>query len=215
MHYRGSVRIAGRAGGTRLYEAREATPPQSDILVAMDTLVDVIVNKYAPLPERSLAELVGRLRSCTPQWAQECHAAVQRARVRLASAESDGVLWYWPAGENPRAKRWASFEAVADEVRLLAPFDPIVWDRRRFEILWNWAYRFEAYVPAAKRVRGYYAMPLLWRDNVIGWGNLAVAGNRLQPELGYVAGKAPREAAFKRAIDEELERLRKFLGLTA
>ena len=51
-------------------------------------------------------------------------------------------------------------------VRLLAPFDPIVWDRRRFELLWGWPYRFEAYTPVAKRKLGYYALPLLWRDRV-------------------------------------------------
>ena len=49
-------------------------------------------------------------------------------------------------------------------MRLLAPFDPVVWDRRRFEMFWGWAYRFEAYTPAAKRQLGYYALPLLWRD---------------------------------------------------
>jgi hypothetical protein len=40
---------------------------------------------------------------------------------------------------------------VADAVRLLAPFDPVVWDRQRFEAFWGWAYRFEAYTPASKR----------------------------------------------------------------
>ena len=59
--------------------------------------------------------------------------------------------------------------AVPDRVRLLAPFDPLVWDRERFEHLWGWRYRFEAYTPRAERVRGYYAMPLLWRDQVVGW----------------------------------------------
>jgi uncharacterized protein len=97
-------------------------------------------------------------------------------------------------------------------VRLLAPFDPLVWDRRRFELLWGWAYRFEAYTPPAKRVRGYYALPLLWRDQVIGWGNVAYAGGALSADLGYVAGKAPRDAAFKRALADELERMRCFLG---
>ena len=53
---------------------------------------------------------------------------------------------------------------MTDEVRLLAPFDPVVWDRRRFEVFWGWAYRFEAYTPAPKRVRGYYALPLMWGD---------------------------------------------------
>lgn len=213
MHYRGLVRIAGRASGTRLYAAREATPPPVDPQVAMDSLIDVIVKKYAPLPERSLAELVGRLRSGAPQWANDCCGGLQRSRTRLPSAEVDGTRWFWPANENPGAKRWSSVDVTEGKVRLLAPFDPIVWDRRRFETLWGWAYRFEAYVPAAKRVRGYYALPLLWRDAVIGWGNLAVIDNRVESQLGYVSGKPPRDARFKRALEEELARMQKFLGM--
>jgi len=45
-------------------------------------------------------------------------------------------------------------------VRSLAPFDPLVLDRRRFEHLWGWAYRFEAYTPLVQRRFGYYAMPV-------------------------------------------------------
>lgn len=214
MHYRGLVRIAARAGGTRLYAARETTPPPLDIQKAMDTLADVIAQKYAPLPERSLAELVSRLRSGAPQWTNHCRATLERARSRLPSADIDGVRWFWPAGENPRAAQWKSNGATGDEARLLAPFDPMVWDRRRFEILWRWPYRFEAYTPAVKRVRGYYALPLLWRDVVIGWGNLSVIDGRLQAQLGYVSGKAPREAVFKRALDKELDRIQRFLNLS-
>ena len=103
--------------------------------------------------------------------------------------------------------------ARADTVRLFAPFDPIVWDRRRFEILWGWAYRFEAYTPAPMRIRGYYALPLLWRDQVIGWGNLAVKAGGLVPEIGFVAGQAPRDGGFSAALDDELGRLQRFLGL--
>ena len=66
----------------------------------------------------------------------------------------------------------------SEAVRLLTPFDPVVWDRRRFEIFWDWRYRFEAYTPAAKRKFGYYALPLLWHERVIGWGNLTIAGGR-------------------------------------
>ena len=100
-------------------------------------------------------------------------------------------------------------------MRFLAPFDPVVQDRARFELLWGWAYRFEAYTPAPKRKLGYYALPLLWRDRVIGWGNLSVEGGTLRHELGYVAGRAPRDRAFKRALEAELDRVRAFLGLTA
>ena len=96
-------------------------------------------------------------------------------------------------------------------MRLLAPFDPVVWDRRRFEPFWGWAYRFEAYTPAPQRVRGYYALPLLWRDRVIGWANLAWRDGRLHPDIGHVAGRAPRDPGYRRALDDELARLAQFL----
>jgi hypothetical protein len=98
-------------------------------------------------------------------------------------------------------------------VRLLAPFDPVVWDRRRFEILWGWAYRFEAYTPAPKRKLGYYALPLLWRDRVIGWGNVSMEHGTLQSDFGYIASQPPRGRVFRRALEEELNRLSVFLGL--
>ena len=101
----------------------------------------------------------------------------------------------------------------SNTVRLLAPFDPVVWDRRRFELLWGWSYRFEAYTPPAKRVRGYYALPLLWRDRVIGWGNLAVENGALRAELGFAESNAARDPVFKRELEAELERVKSFLGL--
>jgi len=95
-------------------------------------------------------------------------------------------------------------------VRLLTPFDPLVWDRRRFEMFWGWAYRFEAYTPKRKRRLGYYALPLLWRDRVIGWGNVSLASGACASEYGY-AQPAPRDRAFRRELDGELERMRGFL----
>ena len=88
-----------------------------------------------------------------------------------------------------------------------------MWDRTRFELFWNWAYRFEAYTPVAKRKLGYYALPLLWRDRVIGWGNLALDGARLASDIGFVAGRAPRERAFARELERELARMATFLNL--
>jgi uncharacterized protein YcaQ len=89
----------------------------------------------------------------------------------------------------------------------------VVWDRRRFEMLWGWAYRFEAYTPPAQRIRGYYALPLLWRDQVIGWGNLSVNAGKLDADLGYTAGKAPRDSAFRTALSKELASMESFLLL--
>jgi uncharacterized protein YcaQ len=216
MHYRGLLRVTRRDGGTRVYVAREAALPEkprtlvdAKSLVAskMDSLVDVIVGKYAPLPGGSLANLVNRLQHGAPQWAKERRAALARAKQRLPHARVEGIEWYWPAVEKPHSARWR----LDDEVRLLTPFDPVVWDRPRFEIFWNWVYRFEAYTPAPKRKLGYYALPLLWHERVIGWGNLTLAEGRLNADFGYTDRKAPRNPGFRAALEAELERMRTFL----
>jgi uncharacterized protein YcaQ len=185
------------------------TPNDADPATQLDALVDAAVHKYAPLPGLGLSKLVSHLRLGAPQYSGQRNAALARARQRLAHTRIDGTDWYWPTDERPSSAR----HAPVDRVRLLAPFDPVVWDRRRFELLWGWAYRFEAYMPAPRRKLGYYALPLLWRDRVIGWGNLSVNDGRLACELGYVAGRAPAERAFRRALDEELDAMRTFLGL--
>lgn len=215
MHYRGLLRIARRESGTRLYAVRQPHAPVTEPDAALDALVDVVVRKYAPLPQRSLSELVGRLRHAAPQWAGRRRAALERAYARLPRAKVGGIEWYWPEAEDPSAARTAG---EGDRLRLLAPFDPLVWDRRRFEICWGWAYRFEAYVPASQRVRGYYALPMLWREEVIGWANLAQRGAALEAQFGYVGGSPPRGTAFRRALAEELQEMREFLsrdGLSA
>jgi uncharacterized protein YcaQ len=102
---------------------------------------------------------------------------------------------------------------VDESVRFLAPFDPVVWDRRRFDALWGWPYRFEAYTPAPQRQFGYYALPILWRDDVIGWANVAVTDGRLDATCGYATGRPPRERRFAQERDAEIERLRVFLGV--
>jgi uncharacterized protein YcaQ len=131
--------------------------------------------------------------------------ALQRAKQRLSRTTIDGVDWYWPAEED------AVQRAPQDTVRLLTPFDPVVRDRERLELLWGWVYRFEAYTPAHKRKLGYYALPLLWRDRVIGWGNLSVKNGELRSEFGYVKSHPPRDRAFKRELEAELDRIRAFL----
>jgi uncharacterized protein YcaQ len=212
LHYRGKLRVARREKGIRVYRTHrhEAGPlDEAARRARIDALVDVVVKLYAPLPGASLSYYVRRLRYAAPQWTEEITGALRRARERLAQVRIEGVDWYWPNEENPR-------RALAPEtVRLLAPFDPVVHDRTRFELLWGWVYRFEAYTPAPKRRRGYYALPLLWRDRVIGWGNLAVKDGVLTTKLDYVAGQPPRDRAFKRELTAELERMRVFLGAKA
>jgi uncharacterized protein len=212
MHYRGLLRIARRDGGTRVYAAREFVEGPLDdagVSARIDALVDVIVQKYAPLPANSLGQLLTRLRDGAPQWAEHRAKALERAKQRLAHAKVEGVDWYWPIHERPVSARWQPDEGV----RLLTPFDPVVWDRRRFEIFWSWPYRFEAYTPAPKRRLGYYALPLLWREHVIGWGNLTVTDGRLMGSFGYISGRAPKSAAYRAGLEAELAQMRSFLAI--
>jgi uncharacterized protein YcaQ len=209
MHYAGLLRIVRREKGIRIYAEHnhEAAPRgAAERRARIDALVDVLVKIYAPLPGPSLTYYVRRLRYAVPQWQKELTAALQRAKKRLTHAHVGKVDWYWPTDENP------DDAAIPEVVRLLAPFDPVVHDRDRFELLWGWTYRFEAYTPAAKRKLGYYAMPLLWRDRVIGWANLSVKNVELHHDLGYVYDP-PSDRNFKRELDAEIDRMRVFLGL--
>jgi uncharacterized protein YcaQ len=210
MHYQGMLRVVRREAGIRIYAAHrhDAALIDEDMRRArIDALADVAVRIYAPMPFASLRNLLRRLRYAAPQWESEIAAAIQRARERLAHERINGVDWYWPPDEK------VSKREATENVRLLTPFDPVVWDRNRFELLWGWTYRFEAYTPVAKRVRGYYALPLLWRDQVIGWANLSVKNGELQSQFGYINSSLPKDRTFKRELEAEPERMRIFLKL--
>ena len=210
MHYRGMLRVTRRDRGVRIYTAHQHTAEPADAAerrARIDRLVDLAVRTYAPLPGPCLSDLVRRLRFAVPQWRSELSSALQRVKQRLSHARVDGVDWYWPAEED-----MARF-APLDTVRLLTPFDPVVWDRHRFELLWGWLYRFEAYTPAPKRKLGYYALPLLWRDRVVGWGNISVENGKLKSEFGYVDSRARHDHSFKRGLEAELDRMRVFLSI--
>src|SRR5215831_5915202 len=207
MHYQGLLRIVRREAGIRIYAAHEHPSVKMDDALReakLDRLADAALRIYAPLPLGSLRFLLRRLRFAAPQWEERITAVIQRARQRVAHNKVGDAEWYWPAD-------WKVGRLETDDiVRLLTPFDPVVWDRWRFERLWGWTYRFEAYTPRAKRVRGYYAMPMLWRDEVIGWGNLSVIDGALKAEFGYVKGE-PQDPVFSRELETELERMREFL----
>jgi uncharacterized protein len=205
MHYRGLVRVVRRDRGVRVYAPRRHATVSGAAMrdVYLDRLVDAAVAIYAPLPAASLSMLIARPRYAAPQWRSRLKDALERARARLAQARAGDTTWYWPADEAlPR-------DAPGERVRLLTPFDPLVWDRRRFELLWGWTYRFDT--PVRQRKLGYYALPLLYRDEVIGWGNVLSEDGGLSAQFGY-AGRRPRDRAFARELDRELERLHLFLG---
>jgi len=210
MHYRGLLRVARRERGVRIYAEQPYAIEPADAAerrARLDALVDAAVRIYAPLPGPCLSNLVRRLRFAVPQWRSELNNALHRAKQRLTQRRVNGVDWYWPVEED------INLVEPPTTVRLLTPFDPVVWDRDRFELLWGWVYRFEAYTPAPKRKLGYYAMPFLWRENVIGWANVSVENGSLKPEFGYIGSRRPPARCFKCELEAELARMSCFLSV--
>jgi uncharacterized protein YcaQ len=209
LHYRGLLRVLRRDAGTRLYQAVNHVPQDDSPdarLARAGQFLDILVKLYAPLPVTSLNYVCTLLRYGVSHLAFEVRQLQLNCKSRYAHTQVDGRLWLWPRGENPLAVR----RSVNNRLRFLAPFDPLVWDRRRFRLFWGWEYKLEAYVPAHKRRMGHYALPMLWREQMVGWANLKVIDGRLQHELGF-AGPRPPGKAFKRALDEALQRMHFFL----
>ena len=204
LQYHGLLRVHSRRDGIRIYEA---AAPVSEPLLPEERrrrLVMLVARILAPMSEAGLASTFGLLARGAPGlggWRDT--VAALAASGELESGEVDGVRYLWPAGDAGR-------RSAPDRVRLLAPFDPVVWERRRFEHLWGWAYRFEAYTKPEQRQYGYYAMPLLWGYDIIGWANVSMADGRLDAKLGFI-GTRPRDAAFRRALDAELAAMEGFL----
>jgi uncharacterized protein YcaQ len=204
LHYRGLLRVVGRANGIRLYEPARPAHVPADPHERLRRLVLAIAKILAPLSDTSLRSTVAMFGRGAPSLPGRRTIVTELLRSGdLQSEVVDGVRYVWPAGQVVRQK-------PADVVRFLAPFDPVVWDRRRFEHLWGWPYRFEAYTPPPKRKMGYYAMPLLWRNDVVGWVNISNVRGDFRVESGFAEGTV-KGKSFRSAFDAEVEAFRKFL----
>ncbi len=207
LHREGIARVCRRDKGLRVYVLAPPRAAALSPIVRADGLIELIINLYAPMQERSLMRVISMMGSYKPDadFGRRIDLMVRRGKFRREDV--DGIAYLWPAHQVATGEK-------DDTVRFLAPFDPLVWDRERFEHLWGWAYRFEAYTPPAKRKLGYYALPILWRDHVIGWANTSIVSGRLKTEFGYVSGKPPvsRKNGFSSFLESEMDSYRHFLG---
>jgi len=104
LHYRGLLHVARRDGGTRVYQTIEH-PTRDDSpegrLARAGNLLDMVVQLYAPLPAASLVYVCRLLSYGVPHLAAEVRQFQEHAKSRYAHAQVDGLLWFWPQGENP------------------------------------------------------------------------------------------------------------------
>lgn len=205
LHYRGMLHVSHRMQGIRIYDIAAARERSLAPLTRGVGIIKLLLRLYAPLTEASLRTLATSVDTGSLPVALRGPAIDRVLRGNsVAHGRVDGVRQFWPAGDDVHT-------GADGAVRFLTPFDPIVWDRKRFEQFWHWDYRFEAYTPPTKRRFGYYALPLLYRDSVIGWVNVKRRRDTLDFEIGFVA-KRPREANFRRELDAEIARFATFLG---
>jgi uncharacterized protein YcaQ len=116
-----------------------------------------------------------------------------------------------------KQEHWTSPEALAISapadplVHILSPFDPLIIQRKRLKLFFDYDHRFEAYVPKEKRLFGYFALPVLVGDEIVAALDLKTdrgKGKLLMQKWTWVGSRSNR--AHKRRIEEELHRFERF-----
>ena len=103
--------------------------------------------------------------------------------------------------------------AIAGRAALLSPFDRLIHDRKRTGDLFEFDYQLEMYKPAAKRRWGYFALPILYGDRLV--GKLDATADRKAGVLRVAAvhQDEPFDKAMAAAVDDEIKDLARWLGM--
>ena len=162
------------------------------------------------LHQRGRLAVVGRregqrLWDLAERWWPETETVPLREARKILEQQRRRAVGVWREDSEWRAYEDISDDPVPDRATLLSPFDRLIKDRDRLERLWDFRYRLEMYVPKAKREFGYYVLPLLVGDRIVG---------RAEPRFNRKTGELELLGAWgdTSRLDEALASLGAFLG---
>jgi uncharacterized protein YcaQ len=209
----GEVVVAGRESFQRLYALPEQVIPQ-EYLDAPAPSEEEFQRGYAlraveargALTESGIAEhcrFQGGVKAMRPV----VDALVGEGLVRRVAVDDGGAPVVVPAK--------ATLEGVPSGGVLLCPFDNLVWDRAFVERVFGFRHVIEVYKPAPQREYGYYVLPFLYGDRLVGRADLKSDRTEgvLQVRAFHLEPKVRRSGALESALERALDRLRRVLGL--
>jgi hypothetical protein len=217
-HWRtGALAIAGREGFQKRYDLTERVIPAPHRVpeVTGEAFIDwACTSALERLGFATSGEIAAFWDLVTPEEAKSW-AAANRDRLEPVLVEGVGGKLRASHAFAGSAAIFQSLPAPPSRLRVLSPFDPLLRDRARAERLFGFSYRIEVFVPAPKRVYGYYVFPLLEGDRMVGRidmkadrkaGTLDVRRLWLEPGVRASQGRLG-------ALDAELARLGRFAGV--
>ena len=207
----GLVTTATRDGFERLYDIPERVIPANILALETPSESDAI---------RQLLALSGLAHGIGTEFDLRDYFRLPIAETKTALAELVEAKILQPVAvegwkQQAYLHKDAAIPRKAGGTALLSPFDPIVWERARAERLFDFHYRIEIYTPAPKRKFGYYVLPLLHHDRIVGRVCLKAdrqAGVLRANASHFEAHSNPAEAA--EAMAGELRHMASWLGLS-
>jgi uncharacterized protein len=214
----GRLVIAGRDGFQKIYDLAENVVPPS-LLNHHPSEEEVV--------DWACRGAMDRLGLATPMELAKFWGFIKRDEAVAWCEERKGkdlISVRINKGKDERPKdvlAWNNLENQLDNlakptsaVRVISPFDPVIRERKRLEFLFDFDYRFEAFVPAPKRIYGYYVFPLLEGEKFIGRADLKAdrKNSALQVNGVWLEDKVKLTAKRLASIERAFDRQRKFCG---